>query len=198
MQEGLRLCFLALYAIGPVVAVLALRRRWLKPSASRLRVEGWRSYVPSILLPVEWLLPPMLILFGLGEIQAEWLPVRLVGLAVGLGGAAVLIWAAAALGRFLVHEAAVFQDHALITSGPYRMLRHPIYSGYLAMLLGSGLGTLNVWLLALWPLSLLGILVQAGAEERLLVAKFGEAYRHYAGRTGQLVPRLWVFRRFVD
>jgi protein-S-isoprenylcysteine O-methyltransferase Ste14 len=95
------------------------------------------------------------------------------------------------LGRFLVHEAAIFPDHTLITSGPYRFVRHPIYSGYLALLLGSGLGMLNVWLLLIWPLSFLAILIQAGAEERLLLSKFGQAYRIYASGTGCLIPRLW-------
>src|SRR5258708_27756311 len=168
MHERLRLCFLALYAVGPAVALLALLRRKSGGSTARSRVEGWRWYVPPLLLPVEWLLPPALLLVGLGEMQAAWVPVRLVGLVVGLGGAAVLAWASASLGRFLVHEAAILQDHALITNGPYRFVRHPIYSGYLALLLGSALGMLNIWLLLLWPLSLFGILIQAGSEERRL------------------------------
>jgi protein-S-isoprenylcysteine O-methyltransferase Ste14 len=191
MIQGLRLCFLALYAVGPVVALLALRRRGLNPSKPEDRERGWRCYIPTILLPVEWLLPPALLVLGLGEIQAGWIPVRLLGLALGLGGAAVLVWASARLGRFLVHEATILQDHALIASGPYRFVRHPIYSGYLALLLGSGIGMLNIWLMLLWPLSLVGILIQAGSEERLLESKFGQAYRRYAARTGQLVPRLW-------
>jgi protein-S-isoprenylcysteine O-methyltransferase Ste14 len=190
MDNGLRVCFLGLYAVGPAVALRALLRRKIRAAPAQSRVEGWRWYVPPLLLPVEWLLPPVLILLGYGEIEAGWIAVRLLGLAVGLGGAAVLVWGSASLGRFLVHEAAILQDHTLITSGPYRFVRHPIYSGYLALLLGSGLGMLNVWLLLLWPLALVGILIQVGSEERLLGAKFGPAYRRYAGRTGQLVPRL--------
>jgi protein-S-isoprenylcysteine O-methyltransferase Ste14 len=190
VYEGLRLCFLALYAVGPAVALLALL--WRRGSAmARQRVAGWRWYVPSALLPIEWGLPPALIFLGLGEIQTGWLAVRLLGFTVSLCGAALLVWAAAVLGRFLVHEAAVFQDHTLVMSGPYRFLRHPIYSGYLALLLGSCVGMLNVYLLLLWPLSLLGILVQAHSEERMLESKFGQAYRRYAGGTGQLIPRLW-------
>jgi protein-S-isoprenylcysteine O-methyltransferase Ste14 len=190
MREPLRLCFLALYAVGPAVAVLALLRRRLGPATARQRVGGWRWYVPAVLLPLEWLLPPALILLGPGEMQAGWPAVRLLGLALSVGGAALLVWASAALGRFLVHEAAVFRDHSLVTAGPYRSVRHPIYSGYLALLLGSGLGMLNAYLLLLWPLSLLGILVQARSEERLLELKFGPTYRRYAARTGRLVPRL--------
>jgi protein-S-isoprenylcysteine O-methyltransferase len=141
------------------------------------------------LLPVEWLLPPALIALGVGEIGADWPAVRVLGFAVGLAGAALLAWAAVLLGRFLVHEAAVVQDHTLVTSGPYRFVRHPIYAGYLALLLGSAVAALNVWLLLLAPLSLLGILVQAGSEEQLLARRFGPDYQRYACRTGQLVPR---------
>src|SRR5208282_1331123 len=119
MHEGLRLCFLVLYAVGPAVAMLALLRRRSGGSSARSRVAGWRRYVPPLMLPVEWLLPPVLLLLGLGEMQAGWIPLRLLGLAVGLGGAAVLVWASASLGRFLVHEAAILHDHALVTSGPY-------------------------------------------------------------------------------
>jgi len=173
------------------VATLALVQRRAGGSTVQARVEGWRWYVPAILLPFEWLLPPALLLLGLGELQARWDSVRFLGLVVGLCGAVVLVWASASLGSFMAHEAAIFQNHALITSGPYRFVRHPVYSGYLALLLGSGLGMLNVWLLLFWPLSLLGILVQAGSEERLLQSKFGQTYQDYAARTGQLVPRFW-------
>lgn len=192
MNEELRLCCLALYVVGPVVAILAVLRRGLKPLGNVNRVTGWRGYIPTLLLPVEWLLPPTLIFLGVGEIQANLLSLRLVGFAVGLCGAVLLVWSAFVLGRFLVHAAAVLQDHALIMRGPYRFIRHPVYAGYLALLLGTGAATLNVWLFLLWPPSLLGIIVQAGSEEQLLETRFGQDYERYVGQTGQLVPR---FRR---
>jgi protein-S-isoprenylcysteine O-methyltransferase Ste14 len=189
MSGGLRLAALALFAVGPLVAVPALLRRRSKPSATRTRVTGWRWYVPAVLLPIEWLLPPALIALRVGEVESGWVPVRVFGLAVGLAGAALLIWASVLLGRFLLHEAAVREDHALVVSGPYRFVRHPVYMGYLALLFGSGLATLNLCLLLLWPVSLLGILIQAASEEQLLRARFGHDYEHYANRTGRLVPR---------
>jgi protein-S-isoprenylcysteine O-methyltransferase Ste14 len=190
MIEGLRLSSLALFAVGPVVAVLALLRRGLKPSATMSRIRGCRWYVPVVLLPVEWLLPPALIALRFGEIEGDWLPVRVVGLAVGLTGAGLLVWASVLLGRFMMHEAAVREDHALIESGPYRFVRHPVYTGYLALLLGSGVASLNVCLWLLWPVSLVGILIQAASEEQLLVERFGRDYERYVLRTGRLVPRL--------
>jgi protein-S-isoprenylcysteine O-methyltransferase Ste14 len=188
MSEALRLSSLALFAVGPVVAVLALLRRRLQPSPTLSRIRGWRWYVPVVLLPVEWLLPPALIALRVGDIEAGWLPVRVAGLAVGLAGAALLVWASVLLGRFLMHEAAVREDHALIESGPYRFVRHPVYAGYLALLLGCGVASLNGCVVLLWPLSLLGILIQAGSEEQVLRARFGRDYQRYVGRIGRLVP----------
>jgi protein-S-isoprenylcysteine O-methyltransferase Ste14 len=190
-MEALRLLSLVLFALGPVVAGLAALRRRLKPSPTLSHARGWRWYVPVVLLPVEWLLPPTLIALQVGAIEAVWLPVRVIGLAVGVAGAVLLVWAAVLLGRLLIHEAAVREDHALVESGPYRFVRHPVYAGYLALLLGSGVASLNVCLLLLWPVSLLGILIQAASEEQLLTAKFGQDYECYVGRVGRLVPQFW-------
>jgi protein-S-isoprenylcysteine O-methyltransferase Ste14 len=189
MNEALRLSSLALFTVGPVVAALALLRRRLKPSPTLSRIRGWRWYVPVVLLPVEWVLPPALIALRIGEIEAGWLPARIVGLAVGLAGAVLLVWASVLLGRLLMHEAAVREDHALMESGPYRFVRHPVYEGYLALLLGSGVASLNVCVLLIWPVSLLGIHIQAASEEQLLRTRFGQDYERYVGRTGRLVPR---------
>jgi protein-S-isoprenylcysteine O-methyltransferase Ste14 len=191
MTWELRLCFLALYAVGPAVAILALASRASAPSSPRQRGQGWRWHVPTVLLPLEWLLPPVLILLGTGELPLDCFLLRVVGLALGVLGAALIAWSAVVLGRFLVHEASIFRDHVLITCGPYGLVRHPIYTGYLALLLGSGIGTLNVWLLLLWPVSLTGVIIQARFEEQLLQARFGDEYRRYAARTGQLLPRLF-------
>jgi protein-S-isoprenylcysteine O-methyltransferase Ste14 len=191
MSEALRLSSLAFFAVGPVVAVLALLRRKLKSSPTFTRIRGWRWYVPMVLLPIEWLLPPVLIALRVGEIEAAWLLVRVVGLAVGLVGAVLLVWAAALLGRLMIHEAAVREDHVLIESGPYRFIRHPVYAGYLALLLGSGVASLNVCLGLLWPVSLLGILIQAASEEQILGARFGQDYERLVRRNGRLVPRFW-------
>lgn len=174
-----------------MIAVLALLRRGLKPSATLERIKGWRWYIPMALLPLEWLLPPALIAFRIGEIEAGWLPARLAGLAVGLAGAGLLVWASVLLGRFMMHEAAIREDHTLIESGPYRFVRHPVYTGFLALLLGSGVASLNVCVLLLWPVSLLGILIQAASEEQLLGARFGREYERYVGRIGRFVPRFW-------
>src|SRR5437879_4794074 len=122
----MRLYCLTLFAVGPVVALLALLRRGPKPRATLYRAKGWRACIPAILHPVEWLFPPALMGLAVGEIAVDWLPLRLCGLSVAFGGAVLLAWSSVVLGRFFVHEAAVLADHALVTSGPYRFIRHPI------------------------------------------------------------------------
>jgi protein-S-isoprenylcysteine O-methyltransferase Ste14 len=191
MVEVVRLSSLVLFAVGPIVALLALLRRRLKRSPALSRISGWRWYVPMVLLPIEWLLPPVLIALRIGEIEADWLPVRVVGLAIGLAGAGLLLWASVLLGRLMIHEAAIREDHALIERGAYRFVRHPVCTGYLALLFGSGVACLNVSPWFIWPVSLVGILIQAASEERVLRERFGQDYERYVRRTGRLVPRLW-------
>src|SRR5260370_11967502 len=91
----------------------------------------------------------------------------------------------------MMRGGAVREDHALIESGPYRFVRHPVYVGYLALLLGSGVASLNVCLWVLWPVSLVGIVIQAASEEQLLRERFGQDYVRYFRGTGRLVPRFW-------
>jgi len=98
----------------------------------------------------------------------------------------ILPWSASTLGRFLVPQARVSRDHELVVEGPFRLVRHPAYSGDLALWLGSALATLNVLLLVLWPLYLLGVRIQSRVEEGLLESKFGHEYRRYASRVAAL------------
>src|SRR5450432_2597294 len=126
MNEELRLCCVALYVVGPVVAMFAVLQRRVQPVRIVNGVKGWPGFIPMVFLPVEWLLPPTLLILGIGEIQADLLSLRLAGFVVGLSGAVLLVWAAIVLGRFLVHDAVILQNHALITIGPYRFIRHPV------------------------------------------------------------------------
>jgi protein-S-isoprenylcysteine O-methyltransferase Ste14 len=68
-------------------------------------------------------------------------------------------------------------------------VRHPVYSGNLALFLGSAFGTLNIYLLLLWPIAVLGFVTEARIEERLLRDRFGVVYQAYAEGTGLLLPR---------
>jgi protein-S-isoprenylcysteine O-methyltransferase Ste14 len=190
MSEALRLWFLAFYGAGVLVLIAKVLPAAFAVHAVQRRVTDLRRFLPALFLPFDWVLPPLFILLRVGEIHADWLPVRLFGFLLSVYAAVMLLWVAAALGRFLVPQAVIHQDHALVTAGPFRFVRHPAYSGDLALWLGAALGTLNVLLLALWPIAWVGSFVQASAEERLLVSTFGTAYETYGRRIGRFVPRL--------
>ena len=189
MTEGLRLYFLSFYAVGVAVLVFNVLSASVPSEQVEKRPEDVRRYLPAVLIPLTWLLPPLVILLRIGEPQVEWNGLRLLGFLLSLYAAVMLLWAPASLGRFLVPRAVVFRDHALVTAGPYRLVRHPIYSGVLALWLGAALATVNLVLLFLWPIALIGVSIQARVEEGLLHSKFGAAYENYSRRTRRFLPR---------
>jgi protein-S-isoprenylcysteine O-methyltransferase Ste14 len=198
LNNLLRIHFLLFYTAG--IAVIAFR---ILPSVlAETRVEArptkLRAYLPFVIIPFQWLLPPIIIFFRIGELSIDAPALRLLGLAVSLYAAALLLWAPLTLGRFLVPYAAVFEDHELVTGGPFRFVRHPVYSGNLALFFGSALGTLNIYLLLLWPMAVLGFVAEARVEERLLRDRFGAAYDEYAARAGLLLPRFGGRRKAAD
>lgn len=120
--------------------------------------------------------------------------VQLVGFVLwGLGGLLVL-WSGRVLGRFMVLQIAVSKDHRLVTEGPFARIRHPTYTGVMAMALGAGLLFLNIALLAVALVTITVAHYRAFREERLLASPqgFWEDYRGYMARTGRFLPR---FRR---
>jgi len=122
------------------------------------------------------------------EVHAPW--VRLLGLAVLLAATALTLWARLALGAMWSAAPTVKQEHTLRTSGPYAITRHPIYTGLLGMLLGSGLlAGAGRWILY-FPIYLVLLEFKIHTEERLMLAEFPEDYPRYRRRVPQLVPGL--------
>ena len=106
--------------------------------------------------------------------------------------AALLSWTATrALGRHLRFDAAIAPDHELVRSGPYRWLRHPIYSSMFAILLGTGF-MITSWLLLVPAVLILiaGTEIRVRVEDRLLAARFGDAFRHYQRSVSAYIPIL--------
>jgi protein-S-isoprenylcysteine O-methyltransferase Ste14 len=104
-------------------------------------------------------------------------------------------WAVRTLGKQWSLAARLVEGHKLITAGPYAMVRHPIYTAMLGMLVGSAIA-ISQWpaLLGAVALFLLGTTLRVRAEERLLTAEFGDSYRDYARLVPALVPRLVLGR----
>ena len=79
--------------------------------------------------------------------------------------------------------------HELIRTGPYAWVRHPIYSGLLVALAGTGLARDKLIALPAIALDWLGFWVKSRMEERFMFKAFGERYVEYSKSTGALIPR---------
>ena len=93
------------------------------------------------------------------------------------------------LGRFFTVNVAIAEDHKLITTGPYRYVRHPSYTGLSLIFLGFGLCMLNILSLAavFLPISV-AFIWRMHVEEAALREVFGESYHTYATRTRRIIP----------
>ena len=110
---------------------------------------------------------------------------------LALLGLAVALWARVNLARNWSREPEFKQGHELITTGPYRYVRHPIYSGMMLMVLGTALFTARVVLLGVWAALFFIFWHRSRLEEALLTEHFPEQYPAYKQRTKALIPFLW-------
>jgi protein-S-isoprenylcysteine O-methyltransferase Ste14 len=115
----------------------------------------------------------------------EWL-----GAAIVVLGVAFAVWARATLGRNWSGQIQIKSDHRLISAGPYRFVRHPIYAGILGGILGTAVAIGEVRGAIAFVLILIGFANKARKEESFLSRQFGEAFDEHAKRTGFFLPRL--------
>jgi protein-S-isoprenylcysteine O-methyltransferase Ste14 len=116
--------------------------------------------------------------------------VRWGGVGVGLAALPVIYWVLRSIGRNISETVLTKAEHQLVTHGPYRWVRHPLYTVASVVFLSLGLIAANAFILALGLLIFVGVAVFiVPREEAELSAKFGPAYEDYRRRTGGLFPR---------
>jgi protein-S-isoprenylcysteine O-methyltransferase Ste14 len=163
----------------------AKANRWREPRISELR-HRLPVWIAVFLLAAPRLLPPGLDRRFLPDSDA----VSLVGIVLVIAGLGFAIWARVHLGRNWSGSVTVKQDHALITTGPYRHVRHPIYTGLLLAFVGTALA-IGEWrgLLAL-VLVFAALTIKSRTEEERMRETFAD-YDTYRKRTAALVPLLF-------
>ena len=105
------------------------------------------------------------------------------------GGLLLLLWSQRALGLAFCISAAPTSGHSLVTAGPYRWVRHPIYLALLLKAAGTALASSNLVVIVVAVALLIGMLIRIPVEERHLRKAYGEGWETYAARTGALFPR---------
>jgi protein-S-isoprenylcysteine O-methyltransferase Ste14 len=115
-----------------------------------------------------------------------------IGIGIMLVGMALRYWAVLTLGAFFRTTIETEQDQKVVSSGPYRLIRHPSYCGWLLVCLGYGIAVQN-WLslLAAFLLPLIALLYRIQVEERVLASSLGIAYVEYQKNTKKLIPWIW-------
>lgn len=121
-------------------------------------------------------------------------PVWLRGAAVGLMVIAcgLLVWTFRSLGRNLTDTVVTRQEHTMVAHGPYRWIRHPLYTTVALLVVAISLIAANWLLLAAGAAVFSLLVIRTRTEEANLVARFGDRYRTYMSRTGRFVPRIGV------
>ncbi len=121
-------------------------------------------------------------------------PKGLGGLAVFLfaGGLALRWWAIVVLGRFFTVDVQVAPDHELVERGPFRLVRHPSYSGVLLAFVGFSLSLENWAAFVVIMVPVVAVFLhRIKVEEAALTAALGEPYRAYTRRTRRLLPFIY-------
>ena len=114
---------------------------------------------------------------------------RWIGVALGLAVIPSLYWVLSTLGANVSETVLTKPQHQLVTTGPYRWVRHPLYTVGIALFVSLGLMAAN-WFILVWAVvAVLGLrLVVIPREEFQLEARFGDDYRRYRSGTGSLLP----------
>jgi len=107
-------------------------------------------------------------------------------------GLAVRSWAMVHLGRYFTVDVAVAADQRIVDTGPYRLVRHPSYTGLLLLAVGVGLcfGNIASFLVIAVPMIAL-MLKRMKVEEEVLTEALGNTYREYMARTQRLIPGIY-------
>lgn len=195
MLGWILLVFGILYSAGVVINYFIRHEPfWKSRGFGKIAQEelGDRSFwfiLPGFLVvffapPMEW--------YYLPESLPRTTPMQVAGLILILAGILIRILARKNIRGLYSGHVEVHENHLLITSGPYKYIRHPGYFGFLLLAFGLAIGYSSIIGLVAVPVLLLpGLVFRLKVEEQLLHEKFGEEYISYVNRTKTLIPFVW-------
>lgn len=178
--------FITVIALN-VLVLLFIPFEFFTPGVKEISRQRWATFLAlGVVAVLCWFLPyaDRRGLFVWPESEA----LRYSGLVAVAVGLALRVAGTAQLGQHFSGFVAVQEEHQLITTGCYRWIRHPIYTGSLLAFAGFFLVFRSQVIVVALPLYLAGTLWRIMDEERLLAEVFGPVYAHYRARTWRLVP----------
>jgi protein-S-isoprenylcysteine O-methyltransferase Ste14 len=179
----IRACWSAFVAVWVVAAVSTKRTVYRESLALRLRY--WVLLVIAYLLVVHGRqLPYPLDL----RVVPHAAPIAWAAALLCMAGLAVAVWARVILGRNWSGVVTLKEGHELIEHGPYRFVRHPIYTGMLTMFFATALVQGHVAGFAGVVLLFASFWIKLGREEKLMLQQFPERYATYQDRAKRIIP----------
>ena len=168
---------------------------WIAGLIFSKRTVRRASYLSRFVLVVSLLISYLLVAFHV--VHYDWLVLRLwphtqatqvAGLILTILGCLFAIWARVRLGTNWSGLPKVKEGHELIVKGPYALVRHPIYTGILLAMAGTGVAAdRSVWILV-WVLVAVTYIVKIRQEERFMQETFPDQYPQYRQRVKALIP----------
>ncbi len=153
-----------------------------------LRLTALAAFVGGM----AWLIHPAWMAWSHLPIPAG---LRWAGAISALCGGVAWVWALHHLGKNLTDTVITRQRAELVTSGPYRWVRHPFYSSLILVVFGVSLATANAFIMLMCGiLWFVFLFPRTRIEEQNLVQRFGDDYRAYMRRVGRFVPRVLATR----
>ena len=174
----------------------ALKRKKTKQRETR----GQRFMYTLLLVAASWLLVRPEARYG--WLGTRFIPanpgVECIGVLLTAAGVAIALWARWHLGANWSGVVTLKEGHELIRTGPYRAIRHPIYTGILLALLGTVVATGEVRGLVAVTIAWLSFYWKARREESFLTQEFGEKFASHTKQTGMFLPKIDVQGRKVE
>jgi protein-S-isoprenylcysteine O-methyltransferase Ste14 len=197
-ETAFRMAFWAL--VGAMFAVRLFLAARVRRAGERLGAdqaaiarEGRGMYLLRWVMFI--LLITLLVLYAVNPPWMGWifLPIwawlRWLGFAIGATGLALLAWSELELGRFWSAQLQLRKGHRLVTSGPYAVIRHPLYTGLFGYAVGIGLLSAHWGFILLSIVIIFGFVNRIPREEKMLIEQFGDEYIHYRHQTGMFLPK---------
>lgn len=117
--------------------------------------------------------------------------IRWLGVGTGSGCVLGIYWLFSSLGNNISPTSATRKQHRLVTSGPYRWIRHPLYTVGSSLFISFGMMADNWFIAALGIVTFILMAIRTPREEANLIEKFGDEYRNYMKTTGRFFPKLF-------
>ena len=117
-----------------------------------------------------------------------WL--QILGIIIGIAALILFIWVHRHLGKNFSINLKIFSEQQLVDTGPYRLVRHPMYTAFYLLHIAAFLITANWFIGITWIAGLtIIIFLRIGREEKMMLEIFGNRYRSYMQRTGRFLPK---------